>query len=491
MIRSNKKWGVKSRYMIESADDIKDNDEESETWQKEAEQLEKASKIKRCYTIGSYYDASKASQKHLSTPKNPPAALNLKPQDPTTSENTRSYWLGGTPRPPSSKAKRYCIDSSTTHRTAREHTSYSSHRFATNYSRDAHTIDSDTQPCIDKESSNRKLKCLIKDIGFYQRNLATGMCRAKLLAVNRSKTRIWRGNLVSKEYPLIEEEPADEKDGLLQSDDLESIEVYNDIYSSKDLPDNDKKVKMRNMTRSKQRPNTARNPNSGAMSPNNLNNPTLAHLHQSPLYAKRLEMSSAKVKDYIGGIKSSGFNLLSHQTLNLLNLQSIKKENQWHLSVKSLVQDIEKLDPRTAKAVREVFMPKPPVKKISTNQYQSQYIAKMFEVVFEDRSKRKMDLVKPFLYPTHTRDNQQVNKLLKNVPDGQPMGSMCCSDLWAEGMVYISMKQSGMAKIKKHLDQVAASSPKVLKFLHENLDKYLQLEDMMSRKDTLKSPTYG
>lgn len=115
--------------------------------------------------------------------------------------------------------------------------------------------------------------------------------------------------------------------------------------------------------------------------------------------------------------------------------------------------------------------------------HQQKYIAKVFDVLFPNNAINRMKLVKPFVYPCSARESEPINRLVKNIPDGEPLGTSNCADFWTDKMRHACLKQSGMIRVKKHLDQVATSNEAVMQFLNENLDHYLQLEnDQLSRE---------
>lgn len=117
--------------------------------------------------------------------------------------------------------------------------------------------------------------------------------------------------------------------------------------------------------------------------------------------------------------------------------------------------------------------------------YQKEYLAKIFSVIFGKAGLNKMKLVKPYVYPPHQRENPQIKRLLKNIPDNESLGSMNCTDIWSGVMKSVSLKQSGMIKVKKHLDQVANADENVLAYLHEHLDQYIQSSPFHGRSPVL------
>lgn len=106
--------------------------------------------------------------------------------------------------------------------------------------------------------------------------------------------------------------------------------------------------------------------------------------------------------------------------------------------------------------------------------HQRDYIQKFFKCLYGSRSLNKMKLVKPFVYPCSFRkEDLNINRLLMNIPDGEPLGTMNIGDIWESGMRHTCLKQAGLVRIKKHLDQVANSSKTVVSLLNKNLDQFL------------------
>ena len=106
---------------------------------------------------------------------------------------------------------------------------------------------------------------------------------------------------------------------------------------------------------------------------------------------------------------------------------------------------------------------------------QRDYIQKFFKCLYGARALNKMKLIKPFVYPCSFR-KEDINtyRLLTNIPDGEGMGTMNITDIWESGMRHACLKQAGLVKIKKHLDQVANSSKAVVSLLNKNLNAFLQ-----------------
>lgn len=467
MIRQKTQWGVKSKFMSQQSDiyissDEEDNDKED--LEVAVQRVEKASSVKRFYTQNGYYGLHSSSKKSQTSTQFQSAHLNLTNRSRINNGiGYPDHYFNNSPRIFSARTGKFRIDSSTTNKTAFAKACLSVKKFNVSKSKDCLTSDSEQKADLDHHTA--KLKSFIKDINSFQKEMGTQNLHSKLESKFKKqsgwsrKVTIDKSNIQQK----LDDNITDSKYDLSELPELEA-EFIAESPIPESPTDSYRKLKANQRVQS-----------SKTVKTNAPNSYRKLNTLKNPKSIFNLQTSLNQLKQTSKYTKQDG--------LTDLNLD----KKRW---LSKLVTYIGKTDPSSARAAKETFLDNGKNgKNMTTDKYQKQYLKKVFEVIFNEHALNKMLLVKPFLYPTSSRDNGQVLKMLKNIPDGEPLGSMSCSDMWEGKMVYTSMKQSGMIKVKKHLDQVAASSPQVLRLLQENLDKYLVAESLISPKMTQPSIT--
>ena len=153
-------------------------------------------------------------------------------------------------------------------------------------------------------------------------------------------------------------------------------------------------------------------------------------------------------------------------------LGNLNPETRFDFEAEAEITEELKSQNTNQKAKKPRIMATSNLNKKKSDVYQTQYIHKVFKVLYPEEHKLKIKLLKPYVYPSVCREDSAVERMVRNVPDGEPLGTMNTPDLWSHKMRNTGLKQSGMYKVKKHLDQVSHSTMNVMKYLHENIDQH-------------------